>query len=230
MNLAPQSAEPVGNWNLPNALSVLRLLLAPVLLWAAHQGQRDLFLWSLGLALITDLLDGHLARRWGQTTELGVKLDSWGDLTTYAAMAAGLMWLWPEIFAREQWFVYLAIGFYLIPVITSLLKFRELPRYHTWAAKISALLMAPAYYLLVLWSVAWPFRLVVLFHIWVAIEEVIITLILTRRHHDVPTLFHAREIVRRQRLALWDRVERRRRGRAGATAKKERRKNADPLP
>ena len=91
--MAPQSAEPVGNWNLPNALSVLRLLLAPVLLWAAHQGQRDLFLWSLGLALITDLLDGHLARRWGQTTELGVKLDSWGDLTTYAAMAAGLMWL-----------------------------------------------------------------------------------------------------------------------------------------
>ena len=218
--MAPQSAEPVGNWNLPNALSVLRLLLAPVLLWAAHQGQRDLFLWSLGLALITDLLDGHLARRWGQTTELGVKLDSWGDLTTYAAMAAGLMWLWPEIFAREQWFVYLAIGFYLIPVITSLLKFRELPRYHTWAAKISALLMAPAYYLLVLWSVAWPFRLVVLFHIWVAIEEVIITLILTRRHHDVPTLFHAREIVRRQRRMLKERAERRRQrwGRGGRSA------------
>lgn len=216
--MAAQSAEAVSSLNLPNALSVLRLLLAPVLLWAAHQELRGLFLWVLGLALLTDLLDGHLARRWGQTTELGVKLDSWGDLTTYAAMVAGLMWLWPEIFAREQWFVYLAIGFYLIPVITSLLKFRELPRYHTWAAKISALLMAPAYYLLVLSAIAWPFRLVVVFHIWVAIEEVIITLMLTRRQYDVPTLFHAREIVRRQRQVLKERAERRRRRRGGTSA------------
>ncbi len=218
--MAPRSAEAVDNLNLPNALSLLRLLSAPVLLWAAHQELRGFFLWILGLALITDLLDGHLARRWGQTTELGVKLDSWGDLTTYAVMVAGLIWLWPEIFAGEQWFVYLAIGCYLIPVITSLLKFRELPRYHTWAAKIAALLMAPAYYLLVLWAVAWPFRLVVLFHIWVAIEEAIITLILTRRQHDVPTLFHARETVRRQRRMLKERTERHRqlwgRGRTSA--------------
>ncbi len=228
--MARQLADAVGNLNLPNALSALRLLLAPWLLWCAHAGWQEQFLGWLALTLFTDLLDGHLARRWGQTTALGVKLDSWGDLTTYAVMVLGLMWLWPQRFAREAWFLYLAMGFYLIPVVTNLLKFGELPRYHTWAAKASAVLMAPGYYLLALWDSAWLFRLVVLFHIWVALEEVIIIVILTRRQHDVPTLFHAREIVRRQRRALWDRVERRRRGRAGATAKKERRKNADPLP
>jgi hypothetical protein len=129
-------------------------------------------------------------------------------------MVFGLMWLWPAVFAREAWFLYLAVGFYLIPTITSLWKFRELPRYHTWAAKVSAILMAPAYYLLVLYDVVWLFRLVVLFHIWVAIEEVIITIILSRRHYDVPTLFHARGIVRRQRQALQDRMERHRDRRA----------------
>jgi hypothetical protein len=51
---------------------------------------------------------------------------------------------------------------------------------------------------------------VVLFHIWVAIEEVIIPIILSRRHHDVPTLFHAREIMRRQREALNTRMARHR--------------------
>ncbi|MFZ5653155.1 MAG: CDP-alcohol phosphatidyltransferase family protein [Pseudomonadota bacterium] len=209
----PRAAETGGNCNLPNALSAVRLLLAPVLLWLAQTGRPEPFLWCLGVALVTDLLDGYLARRWGQTTELGVRLDSWGDLATYAAMALGLMWLWPAHFARLAWFVYLAIGFYLIPVLTSLLKFHELPRYHTWAAKLSAVLMAPAYYLLVLGDVAWPFQLVVLFHIWVAVEEVIITVILTRRQYDVPTLFHAREIMRRQRRALRERVERRRRAR-----------------
>lgn len=218
MSAVRRSAEAVDNCNLPNALSAARLLLAPVLLWLAHTGRPEPFLWWLGAALVTDLLDGHLARRWGQTTELGVKLDSWGDLATYAAMALGLMWLWPEHFARLAWFVYLAIGFYLIPVLTSLLKFRELPRYHTWAAKLSAVLMAPAYYLLVLGDIVWPFQLVVLFHLWVAVEEVIITVILTRRQHDVPTLFHAREIVRRQRRALRERVERRRRARVARGA------------
>ncbi len=199
-----------SNLNLPNALSVLRLLLAPVLLWCAHRGLAEPFLWLLALALATDALDGHLARRLGVATPLGARLDSWGDLSTYAAMVFGLMWLWPAVFAREAWFLYLAVGFYLIPTLTSLLKFRELPRYHTWAAKLSAILMAPAYYLLVLYDVAWLFRVVVLFHIWVAIEEVIITIILSRRHYDVPTLFHAREIVRRQREVLYERRARRR--------------------
>jgi CDP-diacylglycerol--glycerol-3-phosphate 3-phosphatidyltransferase len=198
------------NINLPNALSVLRLLLAPVLLWCAHRGLAEPFLWLLALALATDALDGHLARRLDLATPLGARLDSWGDLSTYAAMVFGLMWLWPAVFAREAWFLYLALGFYLIPTLTSLLKFRELPRYHTWAAKLSAILMAPAYYLLVLYDVAGLFRVVVLFHIWVAIEEVIITIILSRRHHDVPTLFHAREIMRRQREALNTRMARRR--------------------
>jgi CDP-diacylglycerol--glycerol-3-phosphate 3-phosphatidyltransferase len=198
------------NLTLPNALSVLRLLLAPVLLWCAHRGLAEPFLWLLALALATDALDGHLARRLDLATPLGARLDSWGDLSTYAAMVFGLMWLWPAVFAREAWFLYLALGFYLIPTLTSLLKFRELPRYHTWAAKLSAILMAPAYYLLVLYDVAGLFRVVVLFHIWVAIEEVIITIILSRRHHDVPTLFHAREIMRRQREALNTRMARRR--------------------
>ena len=198
------------NLNLPNALSVLRLLLAPVLLWCAHRGLAEPFLWLLALALATDALDGHLARRLDLATPLGARLDSWGDLSTYAAMVFGLMWLWPAVFAREAWFLYLALGFYLIPTLTSLLKFRELPRYHTWAAKLSAILMAPAYYLLVLYDVVWLFRVVVLFHIWVAIEEVIITIILSRRHYDVPTLFHAREIVRRQREVLYERRARRR--------------------
>ena len=53
--MAPRSAEAVDNLNLPNALSLLRLLLAPMLVWAAHQELRGLFLWTLGLALITDL-------------------------------------------------------------------------------------------------------------------------------------------------------------------------------
>lgn len=200
--------------NLPNALSVLRLLLTPVLLWLASHDQPDAFLAVLVFALATDALDGYLARRFNQTSALGAKLDSWGDLSIYATMVVALLWLWPDIFAREKWFLGFAIVSHLVPTATSLVKFRELPRYHTWAAKVAAVLMAPGYFLLVLFDISLLFRLVVVFHIWVALEEVIITFTLRRTRTDVPTLFHARELVRRQRELLRQRSAGRRARRA----------------
>lgn len=196
--------------NIPNSLSMARLALVPVLLYCADKGLQTLFLYVLAASLSTDYFDGYLARKLNQATSLGAKLDSWGDFFTYGAMVFGLMWLWPEIYQQESWFLYLAVFFYLIPTVTSLLKFGEFPNYHTWAAKISAVLMAPAYYLLVLYDMSLLFRIVVLFHIWVAIEELIITFMLNRKYYNVPTLFHAKEIVRRQRAALRQRVDRRR--------------------
>ncbi len=196
--------------NIPNALSFARLLLVPVLLYCANQGYGEVFLWLLAASLGTDFFDGYLARKLDQATELGAKLDSWGDFFTYGAMAFGLLWLWPDIYVKESWFIYLAIFFYLIPTVTGFLKYGDFPNYHTWAAKISAILMAPAYYLLVLYGMSTLFRVVVLFHIWVAIEELIITGMLARKFHDVPTLFHARDIVRRQRAAVRQRVEKHR--------------------
>ncbi|MBQ0800101.1 MAG: CDP-alcohol phosphatidyltransferase family protein, partial [Porticoccaceae bacterium] len=201
--------------NIPNSLSMTRLALVPVLLYCANKGLQAPFLYVLAASLSTDYFDGYLARKLNQTTPLGAKLDSWGDFFTYGAMVFGLMWLWPEIYQQESWFLYLAVFFYLIPTVTSLLKFGEFPNYHTWAAKISAVLMAPAYYLLVLYDMSLLFRIVVLFHIWVAIEELIITFMLNRKYYNVPTLFHAREIVRRQKAAIRQRVERHRSRRVG---------------
>ncbi|MEH6637900.1 MAG: CDP-alcohol phosphatidyltransferase family protein [Porticoccaceae bacterium] len=201
--------------NIPNSLSMARLALVPVLLYCADKGLQAPFLYLLAASLSTDYFDGYLARKLNQVTPLGAKLDSWGDFFTYGAMVFGLMWLWPEIYQQESWFLYLAVFFYLIPTVTSLLKFGEFPNYHTWAAKISAVLMAPAYYLLVLYDMSLLFRIVVLFHIWVAIEELIITFMLNRKYYNVPTLFHAREIVRRQKAAIRQRVERHRSRRVG---------------
>lgn len=197
-----------------NVVSGVRLLLVPVLLWCAFYQHGELFLSLLVVSLFTDCADGYLARRLNQCTQLGAKLDSWGDMLTYGSMVLGLLWLWPAIFKRESWFLYLAIASYLVPLLTSLVKFRELPSYHTWAAKIAAVLMAPAYFLLVLFDLSALFRLVVVFHIWVAIEEMLITFILNRRRSNIPTLFHARELMRRQREILRARGQRRRERRA----------------
>ncbi|HBD13454.1 MAG TPA: CDP-alcohol phosphatidyltransferase family protein [Porticoccaceae bacterium] len=188
--------------NIPNLLSAGRLLLAPVLLFMADQQRQDLFLSLLALSLCTDAFDGYLARKLNQTSALGARLDGWADYFTYGAMVIGLIWLWPEVFDEQIWFLYTGLICYLVPTITGLLKFRQLPSYHTWSAKLAAVLMAPAYFIMVLFDQALLFRVVVIFHIWVACEELIITMILSSNRTNVPSMFHAREMMRRQRLKI----------------------------
>ncbi len=88
---ASASAAAPDIWNIPNALSVLRLLLVPVFLWLI------LVLHADGAAAIvlavsgfTDYLDGKLARAWGQISRFGQLLDPIADrlyvLTAVAAL------------------------------------------------------------------------------------------------------------------------------------------------
>ena len=65
-------------WTLPNALSALRIVLAPVLLALAWTRHEHWFLAVLLISLVSDILDGKLARWLNQCSEWGARLDSWG--------------------------------------------------------------------------------------------------------------------------------------------------------
>ena len=77
--------------NLPNLLTLLRIFFVPLLVAALVQqdAEYDLFghriagsIAALGIFLVaaaTDLLDGYLARRWGQVTTVGTLLDPIAD-------------------------------------------------------------------------------------------------------------------------------------------------------
>jgi CDP-diacylglycerol--glycerol-3-phosphate 3-phosphatidyltransferase len=74
-------------------------------------------------------------------------------------------------------------------VAIALSKFGSYPSYHTWGAKLAALLIAPAYYLLILGDSDSFFRMVIIFNALVAAEEVVITLILSRPRSNVDSVF-----------------------------------------
>jgi cardiolipin synthase len=76
-------------WTVPNILSLSRVGLLPVW-WALMASQdRALWWWGGGLmvyGIVSDALDGYLARRFHQVTEWGKVLDPVGDKFVVAAI------------------------------------------------------------------------------------------------------------------------------------------------
>lgn len=176
--------------NIPNLLSSFRLIVAPYLLFIARQNRPKLFLAILAVSLMTDAIDGFIARRWKVTSKTGAKLDSWGDFVTFITIAISAWWLWPEIMVREIAFVITGIISFLLPVSLGFIKFKKLPSYHTWAAKIQGVLMCSAIYILFVTGVAWPFRFAVILQCFVSMEEILITLCLKEQRSNIPSLWH----------------------------------------
>ena len=66
-------------WNVPNVLTILRMLLIPVFAALFFNGHPKWALAVFCLASLTDMLDGYLARRLGQITDFGKLFDPLAD-------------------------------------------------------------------------------------------------------------------------------------------------------
>jgi CDP-diacylglycerol--glycerol-3-phosphate 3-phosphatidyltransferase len=177
--------------NAPNALSTFRVLCAPAVLLLAWRGETSAFLALFALGLASDVLDGMLARRLGQVSDLGARLDQWGDFALWASLPLAAWWLWPETLRREAPFVVVALVAMLLPTAIAYAKYRAVPGYHTWSVKLGSIVMGIAVPLLLLFDVAWPFRVAALFQLVCAADELGITVLLPECRHDVPSVLHA---------------------------------------
>ncbi len=186
-------------YNLPNLVSLIRVLLAPVLLALAVAQQPMLFLATLIFTVFTDVLDGFLARYLNQITELGSRLDSWGDFIVYSTMAVSAWVLWPDIVIRELPFFITIIVSFTLPVLVGLIKFKSLTSYHTWTVKLAVATTMVSYVLLFADILTWPFILAALLSALAAVEEIAITLIMKQQHVDVRNVWQAIRFDQRDR-------------------------------
>ena len=85
MAIPHDSATRPSNWNIPNLITVVRILLAPVFIWMllADNGAHDALRWAAAvlfiIAIATDGIDGMIARRHNLVTDLGKILDPIAD-------------------------------------------------------------------------------------------------------------------------------------------------------
>jgi len=89
------AAKP-SNWNIPNALTTLRIAMVPFFAWAllVEDGESNGWRWIayvlFGLAMITDKIDGDLARKHNLITNFGQIADPIADKALTGMAFVGL--------------------------------------------------------------------------------------------------------------------------------------------
>ena len=121
--------------NLPNALTIFRLLLVPVF---THLYSIGSYLWGLAVfvtAALTDALDGYLARKHHQITNFGKLADPLAD----KLMTLSMLFCLCKSSLVPWWilFVMLAKELVLIVGSTLLVSRRNVVPYSNWAGKLT---------------------------------------------------------------------------------------------
>ena len=103
----PLASAETTPWNVPNALTALRILLVPVFAWALlahpqHTGWRIATAAIFAAAIFTDFVDGYLARRYAIVTRFGKLADPIADKALTGMAFIGLsiigeLWWWVTI-------------------------------------------------------------------------------------------------------------------------------------
>jgi cardiolipin synthase len=65
--------------SIPNLITLGRILLVPIVVWAIASGAMGIAFILFVAAGVSDAVDGYLAKRFGMTTELGAYLDPLAD-------------------------------------------------------------------------------------------------------------------------------------------------------
>lgn len=107
--------------NIPNLLTILRIVLVPVIVWAISQGAMGLALVIFVIAGVTDGIDGFIAKNFDQRTELGAFLDPIADKTLLVSIYVSLaifgfipVWLTILVVSRDVMIVGGVLLSYLI--------------------------------------------------------------------------------------------------------------------
>lgn len=107
--------------NIPTLLTILRIILAPVIVLAmVHQHWGSAFFWFV-IAALTDTFDGALARLWNDKTVLGACLDPIADKILLLSCFVTLAFIQSPLFAIPHWFVMLILCKESIILLGSLL-------------------------------------------------------------------------------------------------------------
>jgi phosphatidylglycerophosphate synthase len=182
-------------WRVSLAITLLRLALAPTLIFLARARAPGWLLACILVAgFVSDVVDGMVARRALVVTPVLRRLDSSADTVFYLAVAYAAWLLHPEPLRRLGVPIGVVIAGEALNHVAALVRFRREASYHAVSAKLWGLLLFLALLLLLGTGSAalLPFALAA--GIVAELETLAITITLPSWRHDVPSVWQARRI------------------------------------
>lgn len=175
---------------IPNILSLYRLFSFPFLLIFIFLGHQYLFAFFIWFNLTTDILDGWIARRFNQITEIGARLDGIADSGTYILAITGIFFFkWTDIQSYVILF-YIFIGLFIISRLYSLLKLGIFFSFHTYAAKTAGYIHGSFFIVLFfLGFYPWFYYIMIISGYIVFAENILTTLVLRESSSHVKGLY-----------------------------------------
>ncbi len=130
------------NFNIADWFSFYRIFAAPFLLGLIWFDEQLIFTCFLLISYLTDAIDGYLARKLKITSPRGSQLDSIGDQITLAVGLVGLFYFENEFIKKNIVLIFVVFIPYLIQMVIAYVRYGKATAFHTYLAKISAVLQS----------------------------------------------------------------------------------------
>jgi CDP-diacylglycerol--glycerol-3-phosphate 3-phosphatidyltransferase len=161
------------NFNIADWFSFYRIAAAPFLLIILWLGYREIFTWLLLVSYLTDAVDGFLARKLKITSARGSQLDSFGDQITFFVGLIGVLIYEYDFVKAHAFFIMPVLMIYIFQMVMAFLKYRKATSFHTYLAKLSAIVQS----IFILWllffdPIYWLFYVMIVLGMLETIEEI----------------------------------------------------------
>jgi CDP-diacylglycerol--glycerol-3-phosphate 3-phosphatidyltransferase len=165
-------------------------LATPILLFAACAKHAGLFKWLLLGCLLSDILDGLIARAFNLRSRLGAFLDSTADMIVFLIGVLGLYIFQAKVLAEHWMPLTFVVALYVIEIAGSLWRYGRISSFHTILVRIAAYAQGIFVMSLFLWGyAAWVLYAMTILSAFAYIEEIVLLFLLAEWRADVPGIY-----------------------------------------
>ncbi|MCX6222220.1 MAG: CDP-alcohol phosphatidyltransferase family protein [Bacteroidia bacterium] len=174
----------------PNLLSFYRIFSFPVVLYFALAKSESVYFILLLINLVTDVLDGFIARKFNLQSEFGARLDSFADIGMYILAFVGVICFKTKEIEPYMISSFIFLLFFVLPEIISFFKFRSFPSLHLYSSKIGGFIMGGFFFALFIVGF-YPLFYYIMFVVGIVsfLEEIICVLVLSELKSNAKGLY-----------------------------------------
>ncbi len=181
--------------HVPISLIIFRLILAPVILslvyFLREQSKLPVII-LMYLGLVSDIFDGIIARHLNVSSQNLRRFDSQTDMIFWVSIGVSTWLLYPHLIRDNRIAIVTIFIMEGMCYVISIVKFGRETCTHALLSKMFGITLLVAFTSLIGFSHAGiPFTTAIVFGLISHVDRILITLILPKWTHDIPSFYHA---------------------------------------